>query len=228
METLILRGADKKRAKLLLTKFTLGSLAFTITAILLIVTLAITFIWPTLFPQDQQFVIIPLLILWLYLLRQYPITLKQLKSDIEQGAISEVNGLSLIHNKPGFKILFAPDVQLSVSDSTFDLLNYSPEHLHIGHQVSAKYFSNAKLLLSVQLADGVEGNTKACSHLNDIELAIVKLMANGEPDKLIARELSLEPATIRTYNSNIYRKLAVKNRKQAAEKAANIGLINVN
>lgn len=168
METLVLCSAEKRRIKLLLAKFTLGTLAVALIILLLFATLTITFFLPALFPHDQQFVIIPLLILWLYLFRHYPSSLRQLKSDIKQGAISEVNGLSLIHNKPGFKILFAPDVQLNVNNKTFDLLSYPPQHLHIGHQVLVKYFTNAELLLSVQLSTCAEQITKAQITPNDI------------------------------------------------------------
>lgn len=228
METQIHSDTDKQRVRLLLNKFTLGTLALWLTAVLFVLTFVVVFIWPEFFPQDQHFLIIPLLSLWLFLLRHYPARLMQLKQDITQGAIAEVSGLSIIHNKPGFKILFAPDVQLSVGNMSFDLLSYAPAHLHIGHQVKVRYLSHSKLLLSVQLASNPHQVNKPQTQLSDIELAILKLMASGEPDKIIARQLSLEPTTVRTYNTNIYRKLAVKNRKQAAAKAADIGLINVN
>ena len=100
---------------------------------------------------------------------------------------------------------------------------------YIGSQVKVRYLPNSKLLLSITLL-----NKQSISEsdnqfdLTDLELTIVRLMVEGLSDKLIARELKLEPATVRTYNTALYRKLDVRNRKQASVKAKNLGLMDVN
>ncbi|WP_170115261.1 helix-turn-helix transcriptional regulator [Pleionea mediterranea] len=225
-------------------------------ALLVIGLISIVFIayrFPSVFPQDQHFVLLPLILFWLFLFRRTPAMVYALRRDAKQSRVASVEGLALLHNKPGFRIVFLPTQQLSVDGHSFDLNDYPQEKCYVGRNVTLHYLPHSKLLLSVMplqkqnTNDGsadsqsrmvskqgaISNNTTAskqttATDLTELEISIVQLMAGGDSDKIIARKLNLEPATIRTYNSTLYRKLGVNARKQAADKAGDLGLLDVN
>ena len=149
--------------------------------------------------------------------------------------------LALLHNKPGFRIVFSPAQQLSVDGLSFDLNDFPQDKCYVGRDVIVHYLPNSKLLLSVVPLQkknandvSVDSQQKGVSKqstakdLTELEVSIVQLMAEGDADKVIARKLNLEPATVRTYNTTLYRKLGVSTRKQASEKAISLRIIDVN
>jgi LuxR family maltose regulon positive regulatory protein len=58
------------------------------------------------------------------------------------------------------------------------------------------------------------------------EIEILPLLAEGLSNKEIAARLYIAPLTVKTHLQNIYKKLNVKNRIEALEKAREIGIIN--
>jgi ATP/maltotriose-dependent transcriptional regulator MalT len=58
------------------------------------------------------------------------------------------------------------------------------------------------------------------------ELEVLRLISNGLSNREIAQELYLSIETIKWYNRQIYSKLGVKNRTQAAYKAAELNLLD--
>jgi non-specific serine/threonine protein kinase len=58
------------------------------------------------------------------------------------------------------------------------------------------------------------------------ELEVLQLISNGLSNREIAQELYLSIETIKWYNTQMYRKLGVKNRTQAANKAAELNLLD--
>ena len=65
------------------------------------------------------------------------------------------------------------------------------------------------------------------SELTSRELDVLRLVAAGEPNKQIARELSISERTARTHVSRILRKLRLSSRTQAALLAVREGLVEV-
>jgi DNA-binding NarL/FixJ family response regulator len=61
--------------------------------------------------------------------------------------------------------------------------------------------------------------------LNEREVTILKLIAAGETNPEIADELHLSRHTIKENTSDLYRKLGVRNRVEAAQQAQRLGLI---
>lgn len=53
------------------------------------------------------------------------------------------------------------------------------------------------------------------SELNAREMAILKELNYGHPDKVIARKLHISPSTVNFYLRSLYKKLGVNKRKQA-------------
>ena len=60
--------------------------------------------------------------------------------------------------------------------------------------------------------------------LSQRELQILSVLHKGEATKLLAASLFISEATLKTHLSTIYRKLQVKNRVQAIDKARSAGL----
>jgi DNA-binding NarL/FixJ family response regulator len=54
---------------------------------------------------------------------------------------------------------------------------------------------------------------------------VLKLIARGRANKQIARELFVATSTVKTHVNNVYRKLGVSSRTQAALYAARVGLV---
>jgi DNA-binding NarL/FixJ family response regulator len=67
-------------------------------------------------------------------------------------------------------------------------------------------------------------STPAFPDLTESERAVLRLMATGAGNNVIARQLSLSPKTVRNYISNIFRKLQVADRAQAIVLAREAGL----
>lgn len=62
-------------------------------------------------------------------------------------------------------------------------------------------------------------------HLTKTELAVLKLVATGMTSKAVADKMELSKRTVDFHLSNVYDKLAVENRLQAANKARAMGLL---
>ena len=61
--------------------------------------------------------------------------------------------------------------------------------------------------------------------LSERELEVLKLLAHGKPNAVIARELFLSPHTVRNHISNILSKLQIANRTEATAYAIRSGLV---
>jgi NarL family two-component system response regulator LiaR len=63
------------------------------------------------------------------------------------------------------------------------------------------------------------------AELSDREIQVLKLIANGKDNALIARELHISPKTVKNHISNILMKLQIENRIQAAVYAVRSGIV---
>ena len=63
------------------------------------------------------------------------------------------------------------------------------------------------------------------SELSDREIEVLKLIANGKDNALIAAELHISPKTVKNHISNILMKLQIDNRIQAAVYAVRSGIV---
>jgi two-component system response regulator DesR len=60
--------------------------------------------------------------------------------------------------------------------------------------------------------------------LSERERQVLRLLATGATNREIAGQLHLSPYTVKEYVSAVYRKLAVRNRAEAVQRAASLGL----
>jgi DNA-binding NarL/FixJ family response regulator len=63
------------------------------------------------------------------------------------------------------------------------------------------------------------------SELSDREVQVLKLIANGKDNAMIAAELHISPKTVKNHISNILMKLQIDNRIQAAVYAVRSGIV---
>jgi two-component system, NarL family, response regulator LiaR len=63
------------------------------------------------------------------------------------------------------------------------------------------------------------------AELSEREIQVLKLIANGKDNALIARELHISPKTVKNHISNILMKLQIENRIQAAVYAVRSGIV---
>ena len=78
--------------------------------------------------------------------------------------------------------------------------------------------------VAARLMQEVSGERAPAAALTDRELEVLRLIARGLPNKLIARELVVSEKTVKTHVSNILAKLHLADRTQAALYAVREGL----
>jgi DNA-binding NarL/FixJ family response regulator len=84
----------------------------------------------------------------------------------------------------------------------------------------------AKVLQRVRATGGSRREAELIkSELSARELQVLKLIANGQDNALIAAELHISPKTVKNHISNILMKLQIENRIQAAVYAVRSGLV---
>jgi LuxR family maltose regulon positive regulatory protein len=69
------------------------------------------------------------------------------------------------------------------------------------------------------------GSQPVIEPLTERELDVLSLLAQRQTDKEIALKLHISPHTVRSHTKNIYTKLDVNNRRQAVERALEVGLV---
>ena len=80
----------------------------------------------------------------------------------------------------------------------------------------------------IALADKAKdsaGNQHSGARLSARERTIVLLMGHGLTNKMIARQLSIAPETVKSHAKSIFWKLTVQTRAQAVYRASELGLI---
>jgi NarL family two-component system response regulator LiaR len=83
-----------------------------------------------------------------------------------------------------------------------------------------------KVLQRVRATSGHSGiETRIRAELSEREIEVLKLIANGEDNALIAAELHISPKTVKNHISNILMKLQIDNRIQAAVYAVRAGIV---
>lgn len=148
------------------------------------------------------------------------------KRDLQRQQVSNLQGPANVYVKPG--VLLSPDrTKLAVQGRIFSADGLKAGDLYPGAEVIVRYATESQCLLSVQQVAQKDQAATGAMMLSPQEQTLLKLISQGLGDKHIARQLNLSPSTVRTYNSALYRKLGVNDRKQAIEKARELRLVDV-
>lgn len=110
------------------------------------------------------------------------------------------------------------------------LLKGSPrQELFQAIQVVAQGGSLLQPLVTSRLLDYIQstqpGDSPPVDHLTEREIEVLKLVAQGRPNKEIASQLNITERTVKFHVSVILRKLNATNRTEAVKKASEAGYI---
>jgi len=210
-----------------LKKRFLVNVAGLVLPIIAIILTAAFLIWlgadPTALDRGQLIIGFPIAAFWLWLGVKQIITVLRLQQDIKSGDVRTVSGFVERAEKRGFGIFAPTRILLKIGSLTLYPAN---EPLPVsGQDVVAVYAPKSQTLLTFfPTIQRLERNE---ADLTEQEQALLKLLSDGLSDKLIARDLDLSPATVRTYNSRLFQKMGAKNRKDAVDMARASGYLNV-
>jgi DNA-binding NarL/FixJ family response regulator len=111
-----------------------------------------------------------------------------------------------------------------LKSSDFDALIASLEALAEGEAAVMPDLSPAAGMGGIGRAGGSRGDRFA--ELSERELQVLRLLAEGTSNRMIASQLCLSENTVRTYVAHILEKLGLENRVQAAAYALRNGLVS--
>ena len=77
-----------------------------------------------------------------------------------------------------------------------------------------------------RLANGPGGEAPQGPPLSEREREVLEAVASGATNREIAESLFLSPHTVKEHTSSLYRKLSVRNRAEAVQKAQRLGLLS--
>lgn len=96
--------------------------------------------------------------------------------------------------------------------------------LSVGEGASVLGSSILQKITSLLTTTGTASSDGTLSRLTERELEILTLIARGQSNPVIARELVISPKTLRNHISNIFAKLQVQARGEAIARARDAGL----
>ncbi len=110
-----------------------------------------------------------------------------------------------------------------LKDCTPEDLTNAIRTVHAGDTIMAPDI--AKKMLTT--FEGIRSDAEITPHLTERELEVVKALAQGKSNKEIAHALGISEKTVRNHASNIYKKLHIFDRTQAALYAIRRGLVDI-
>jgi DNA-binding NarL/FixJ family response regulator len=112
-----------------------------------------------------------------------------------------------------------------LKDSSIEELIAGIRAASVGESLISPHIA-AKVLQQVRASSSVPQIAETIrSELSDREIEVLKLIANGKDNALIAAELHISPKTVKNHISNILMKLQIENRIQAAVYAVRSGIV---
>lgn len=156
------------------------------------------------------------LILWDCLGRDMEECLKQFEDDSEHWSAKDIVALFNVRANMGIEeealglgvrgFFYETDALDCLAKGVKSLFN---GELWISRDVSAKIIMRKGIIRKERPQKSINGLTQR-------EVEILKLVAVGETNEEIAQELNISPHTVRTHLHNIFKKIQVPNRLQAA------------
>ena len=95
-----------------------------------------------------------------------------------------------------------------------------------GRYFLPELIDNIKIYKKWPSIDGVFTNEEDRTILSERQLEVLKLLAEGDSNKIIARELNIAAGTVKAHIAGILKSLKVVNRTQAVNVAKNLGILN--
>lgn len=93
-----------------------------------------------------------------------------------------------------------------------------------GTYIPPQFLSNAAVITHPAAASNIR--ERAQVQLTERQAQVLRLLAEGKPNKVICRELNIEEGTVKAHIATVFRVLDVTNRTEAASVAREIGLLD--
>jgi DNA-binding NarL/FixJ family response regulator len=112
-----------------------------------------------------------------------------------------------------------------LKDASIQTLMAGIESASVGESLISPHIAG-KVLQHVRATTAApEAAATIRAELSDREIEVLKLIANGKDNAMIARDLHISPKTVKNHISNILMKLQIENRIQAAVYAVRSGIV---
>ncbi len=193
--------------------------------LLALVVIAIVRDLPNLF-RSPLILLLPVCLVWLWLLGRAPGRWLKAGADERAGDIRNVRGEVIVDARRGVGLIAPSRYALRVRNEMFEIGEFWAAQLIPGKTYTVRYAPRSRAVVSIarQGAGAADAGDAVEIDLTRRERDLLRLIAEGLTDKEIARELNLSPATVRTYNSDLYAKLGISRRTQAVPIADRLGL----
>lgn len=183
-------------------------------------------VWMALVPErpfsGPWLVAAALFAFWVFLLRDAPRHWLAARRDLHGAEVQSVAGPAFRYRERAPGLIALQRGRLEVDGREFALAPSSLDSVASGVMLQVRFAPASGALLSWTQTDAPrDAGPDAERAVLDVALTpresqLLALIAEGRSDKEIARALNLSPATVRGYNSDLYAKLGVSNRTQAA------------
>jgi DNA-binding NarL/FixJ family response regulator len=112
-----------------------------------------------------------------------------------------------------------------MKDASIDELMAGIRAASIGESLISSHIAGKVLQRVRATSTSPEIEQQIRTELSEREIEVLKLIANGKDNALIAAELHISPKTVKNHISNILMKLQIENRIQAAVYAVRSGIV---
>jgi DNA-binding CsgD family transcriptional regulator len=187
---------------------------------------------PTFASRGELFLIIPIMLFWLWLLRRMPATLLSLNRDLREGKIAHIKGRVTCQWQNNIGLIQFPKYEILIGNKSFSLARAQFFQFTNQQEYQVVYTPNAYIFLGATLITHPVVSAlpptlipEPSTLLNPQEVKLLQLIADGLSNKEVAAALSLSVNTVKMYSSQIYRKLGVSRRTEAIAAARKQGIL---
>lgn len=207
----------------------LGTIALTGIILGLTAILFIKLKHPSFAVKGELFILIPVLLFWLWVLRRMPKYWKLANLDLASGHIAFTEGMVKTDYMFGIGLIRPMSHYIYINNLSFRISKDQQILFEVGkvyrvyHTKHTKQFLGALLLVEI-IHMPVHPNPLS-EPLTAREYEILQLIASGLTNQQIGEQLSLSVNTIKMYSSQLYTKLSVKSRIEAITRAKELKLL---
>ena len=185
---------------------------------------------PAFASRGELFVAVPVVLFWLWLLRDMPQRWHQTNLDLKVGHVAVIEGPVQTDIDFGIGLFRPVRYYIHLNGRSYRipktlLRSFIAGHTYrIFHAAHSHQFLGAQLLVD-ELKNDSGAPQKLVEPLTPREQQILQLIALGLTNRQIANQLSLSVNTIKMYTSQLYQKLGVNRRTAAVARARELNLL---
>lgn len=147
------------------------------------------------------------------------------------GGIETIARLQRVENRPAILVLSARDDQVSVNEAMnagakgFVPKTATSDELRFAIQSVLKGQTYVSPSVCAGVLGQADGNGSPLSALTSREREVMKLLAEGVPNREVAKKLHISPRTIDSHRANIMKKLGINSNAELVQVALRHGVI---